>query len=264
MKPELNNSVEAQTHESITTLIKEIQYLTQMLSIMSGKRPLFTYDGLLPNEIDTSHDAVDFMKYIYQHGMKSIDIGEELNGYISYILAFPYIPREEEITQSIDAFNNAYKEFGTVVSSNMPIWEQHVRGAIANVFCSLREFTIAINKRANNERTTSNPREKRPTTTQRTIFDYMLLENQEQKQKLLETLHTLIDGKKGKDIALVILVCINQGLMQKPTHIILTETFGDIGVKSGYNTAYSKGLENYLPQEINGIETKLKPFINGL
>ena len=105
------------------------------------------------------------------------------------------------------------------------------------------------------------------TTEQRSksksIKDVMLVQ-EEQKEPLATVLHGLIDGKKGKDVALVILVCVQHGLMRKPEHGIMTETFGDIGAKSGYNSYFGKGLSAYRPEEIKGIETHLSSFIDGL
>lgn len=100
-----------------------------------------------------------------------------------------------------------------------------------------------------------------PTKGDATLFDLMLLDNQEQKQKLLDVLHKLIDNRKGKDVALVILVCEKYGLMRKPSHQILKKFFSNIGAKSGYNNYHSKGLGGYAEEEIKGIETHILPFI---
>ena len=96
-----------------------------------------------------------------------------------------------------------------------------------------------------------------------TIMELMLLDDEEQKQRLLATLHKLVDGKKGKHVALVFLICEKCGLMNKPTHNILTSIFGDIGAKSGYNNYYSKGLSYYKQEQIKGVETHILPFVNG-
>lgn len=95
-----------------------------------------------------------------------------------------------------------------------------------------------------------------------TIKDLMLLDNNEQKQSFLDVLHKLIKGKKGKHVALVILVCEKCGLLQKPTHQLLVSTFGDIGSRQGYNNYYSKGLSAYTSEQIKGIETHILPFID--
>ena len=98
-----------------------------------------------------------------------------------------------------------------------------------------------------------------------TIMDLMLLDSDGQKQKLLATLHSLIDGKKkkGKYVALVFLICEKYGLISKPTHNLLTPIFGEIGSKSGYNNYYKKGLSVYTDTEIMGIEEHILPFVDG-
>lgn len=102
-----------------------------------------------------------------------------------------------------------------------------------------------------------------PKKKSKSIKDLMLVQ-EEQKEQLTDTLHSLIDGKKGKDVALVILVCVQHGLMKKPEYSIMKETFGEIGAKSGYNSYFGKGLSAYSPEEIKGIETHLSSFIDGL
>lgn len=52
----------------------------------------------------------------------------------------------------------------------------------------------------------------------------------------LKKLHSLIDGRKGKDVALVIKASMQLGwLLSKPTFTQLQNEFGDIGNVSGYN-----------------------------
>ena len=59
----------------------------------------------------------------------------------------------------------------------------------------------------------------------------------EDKGRLLALLHKLIDGRKGKSVAIVIKVCCDYGIMMaKPTYTQVKKEFGDIGDKSGYNT----------------------------
>lgn len=98
-----------------------------------------------------------------------------------------------------------------------------------------------------------------------TFMVLMLLDSDEQKQKLLATLHSLIVGKKkkGKYVALVFLICEKYGLISKPTHNLLTPIFGEIGSKSGYNNYFKKGLSVYTDTEIMGIEEHILPFVNG-
>ena len=51
----------------------------------------------------------------------------------------------------------------------------------------------------------------------------------------IKKLHTLIDGKKGKDFCLYIVASIKLGKLTKPTYTQVKNEFGDIGNKSGFN-----------------------------
>ena len=68
----------------------------------------------------------------------------------------------------------------------------------------------------------------------------------------LKKLHTLVDGKKGKDLALIILACIKQGYMTKPTYQQLAGEFGDIGSRQAY-TNYSDEIK-FTTSEIEGAK----------
>ena len=100
----------------------------------------------------------------------------------------------------------------------------------------------------------------RPSQHGKTIKDYMWLKDDKQKEKLLKKLHQLIDGRKGKAVALVIVVCSAMGLMEKPGHLIMVNEFGDIGNRSGYDRYFSKGYRGYTDEETKGIEKHLAPF----
>lgn len=100
------------------------------------------------------------------------------------------------------------------------------------------------------------------------LYECMLIDD-EKKPILLDILRKLIKGKKGKDVALVILVCVKYHLMTRPQHTILASVFGDIGVKSGYNDYYKNGFKDwenkhlnpYTKDEINHVEKHLSNFL---
>ena len=102
------------------------------------------------------------------------------------------------------------------------------------------------------------------------LYECMLIDD-EKKPMLLDILHTLVDGKKGKDVALVFLVCEYYHLMTRPPHKVLTSIFGDIGTKQSYNNPYSmkcnrneSGMITKLhmtPDEINPIKKQLSPIL---
>jgi len=68
----------------------------------------------------------------------------------------------------------------------------------------------------------------------------------------LATLHKLLDGCKGKKVAMVVFACIQGGIIRKPTYTQVAAEFGDIGNKSGYNKALSGHA--FDDAEIEGVQ----------
>ncbi len=88
---------------------------------------------------------------------------------------------------------------------------------------------------------------------QRKLFtDYVVGD----KQKHLEALKKAMNGKKGKEAALIIRVAINRGLITKPTFQAVTDCFGDIGSRSGYNK-YMNDIYKYTSDELTGAKAQL-------
>lgn len=104
----------------------------------------------------------------------------------------------------------------------------------------------------------------RPSHKDKTVKDCMLLQDDEQKNELLKKLHELIDGKKGRRVALVILVCEAMGLMTNPGHAVMMKEFGYIGARSGYNRFHDMGIKNYKKEEADGIMVHLAGFRDSL
>lgn len=72
--------------------------------------------------------------------------------------------------------------------------------------------------------------------------DYLHHDN---KEKLLEVLHTLFDGKKGKDVAVILLALQELGIIylggnRSEIYRSMREEFGDIGSSSGINDYLKK------------------------
>jgi hypothetical protein len=79
--------------------------------------------------------------------------------------------------------------------------------------------------------------------------------NKENTNNVVNKLKSLIEGKKGKDVALIIRAAINKGIITRPTFTEVTETFGNIGNKSGYNK-YMK--------ERSFTDSEIDPILNQL
>ena len=91
-------------------------------------------------------------------------------------------------------------------------------------------------------------------------FSSCLLVQDDKKDELLKKLHLLIGTKKGKPVALVIRLCVELGLMSKPTFGVLKAEFPGIGYKSGYNTYYREFKTRYTKEEIEGMKANLITF----
>ena len=72
----------------------------------------------------------------------------------------------------------------------------------------------------------------------------------------LQTLHDVMSGKGGKEVALVIKVAIQIGWITKPTYKAVADEFGNIGNRSNYNK-YING-DKFTSDEIVGIKAKLQ------
>ncbi len=84
---------------------------------------------------------------------------------------------------------------------------------------------------------TASGRNQRNTNTGNEFRSCLLIQD-DKKDELLKKLHLLIDTKKGKPVALVIRLCVELGLMNKPTFGVLQAEFGDIGHHSNYDKYY--------------------------
>lgn len=71
----------------------------------------------------------------------------------------------------------------------------------------------------------------------------------------LQKVHTVMDGKKGKDAALIVLACIKKGWMSKPTFIQVTEEFGDIGTQQNFTKYLNEN--RFTIDEIEGAKNSL-------
>lgn len=86
----------------------------------------------------------------------------------------------------------------------------------------------------------------RPKSDDVTFYDLLIGDDSERK-RILKILHEIIDGKKGKAVALAIYSCYKAGKMSKPTFPQVQKEFGEIGNKQGFNKYFDKtqlGKEN--------------------
>ena len=72
----------------------------------------------------------------------------------------------------------------------------------------------------------------------------------------LQKLHLMIDGNKGKDVALIILAGIKIGWLTRPTYTQVRKEFGEIGSQQGFTNYLNESKFNQ--NEIDGAINNLK------
>ena len=81
--------------------------------------------------------------------------------------------------------------------------------------------------------------------------------------KIVKAIHKVIDGQKGKNVALYIWACIEIGWITKPTFTQVQDEFGDIGNKSGFNK-YLANNGLFTEEEKTGAQNALKRVLSTL
>ncbi|WP_276908971.1 hypothetical protein [Hallella colorans] len=71
----------------------------------------------------------------------------------------------------------------------------------------------------------------------------------------LQKMHSKMNGKKGKDATLIVLACIKNGWLTRPTYTQVKNEFGDIGSKTGYNRYLNENM--FTDKEIEGAINSL-------
>ena len=79
-----------------------------------------------------------------------------------------------------------------------------------------------------------------------------------QNEDKLHALHSVMNGKTGKEAALAMKVAIQIGWITKPTFKAVTDEFGDIGNRSNYNK-YING-DRFTKDEIEGMKNALLSY----
>lgn len=75
-------------------------------------------------------------------------------------------------------------------------------------------------------------------------------------EKCMSTLHKVMKNKVGKEAALIIRVAIINGWIEKPTFKAVTDEFGDIGHRSGFNK-YMDNNYKFSEDELMGAKAQL-------
>ena len=103
-----------------------------------------------------------------------------------------------------------------------------------------------------NDETTSESHRGRPKGKGTKTFKQNILGDNHEKDRILKILHSMIDGKKGKDVAMVIFAACTANIILKPTFTQVNNEFGNIGNVSGYNK-YMRDTHVFTEKELEAI-----------
>lgn len=204
----------------------------------------FIIDGLKGFvDIDAGIGAVmiDGVEYEYWDGMNkklaALDKDkDEVKAYTNLVVAISYIVH--------DSTNGMRKDINYLF--NDKIFED--RNVLADTTDVPHDEVAELKKRTPNGRPKGKARDIRS----------KLIGDDKERAATLTKLHCLIDGKRGRDVALTIIGCIKANKIYKPTYAQVRDEFGDIGDKSGYNKYIREGMPRdgigiFTDAEINDI-----------
>ncbi len=158
-------------------------------------------------------------------------------------------PYREKI-ESLAKWNDEHIEFGT----EKPLW-----GAIGIIRLyeeDIRPQLDILDLDDNIEKTIS------PQIDCSEAFKKLII--MKNKDATFELIRSLIQGRKGKQAALVIHCLLIKGFIARPSFEIVAKAFGNIGAKSGFNK-YFNNPKNFREEEITGMcNTIEKVVFSGL
>ena len=89
--------------------------------------------------------------------------------------------------------------------------------------------------------------------------DYILIQD---KDGLLGKLHEYLDNERGRLVAMVVVFCIENSIIKKPTYTIVKNEFGDIGAKTGFYRYMGISVKEGLSEsEIKSLKNTLKDYL---
>lgn len=89
-----------------------------------------------------------------------------------------------------------------------------------------------------------------------TNISFETLIMQQNKEKVLKRLHDLVDGHKGRRVALVMRVCVKLGIISHPTWTPIEHEFKNIGKSKGFYKYFNGGY-TFQSDEVTGMIRQL-------
>lgn len=202
---------------------------------MSYNQSKWLYDILQDHGFDVCVDA-------FKQNISVLERKDDLDKFVKYHLkrlSIITVNRQDYLQDEIrkcektmrDSIDMAHDEMFCSVYNVVDIIYNYVAAEavksellVRNKECSGRELQNAKpQQKRKSARSKGRPKE--------TLKDKMINDADGSK---LQKVHTVMNGKIGKEAALIILACIKKGWMLMPTFTQVAEEFGDIGTQQGF------------------------------
>ena len=205
--------------------------------------------------LDTSHSVLLLGRLIYMIGEKAqkdwiknnfnVEYAQEVKSSTSKFYAFikKKMPMIENYYPKKDSEIDFEINRTTLVLQNELDW--------SNFFHTVTASNIVLKPQPEQRKKNNKPK-RRSGRPKETLKDRMVDDADGRK---LEKVREVMNGKKGKDAALIVLACMKKGWMQKPTFTQVEKEFGDIGTQQGFTKYLNEN--KFTTEEIDGAVNSL-------
>ena len=208
---------------------------------------------ITPKEVEkellgTCPDIDDIIKCIAVVGTKFNQVGLPVD-------IDSYVDMKNENMQRLNNINQIPVTIRNDITLYLHLWGDYCQMwvmAVKNIISNLSEYVENYKKVLTGNIIPDKPQQVQASTCKTTFKDKIIAEN---KDEVLNKLHSMIDGKRGKNVALVIFASVEIGLILKPTYTEVKNEFGNVVAESGYNNYLDKS--KFSDSEINGIKNRL-------
>lgn len=240
------NKMDTGDFEGVGYAMKVLSGLKQAWEMTGGN---FITPKDVENELlETCQDITDIPKFIAIVGTKFNQVGLPVD-------IGSYADMTNGNVQRLNNINQIPVNIRNDITLYLHLWGDYCQMwvmAVKNIISNLSEYVENCKKVLTGNIIPDKPQQVQASTCKTTFKDKIIAEN---KNEVLNKLHSMIDGKRGKNVALVIFASVEIGLILKPTYTEVKNEFGNVGAESGYNNYLDKS--KFSDSEINGIKKRL-------
>jgi hypothetical protein len=211
--------------------------MKQLIKINPQKLGLFIIQNYSKSRVAVRHALDELLKYHLQYKVKCED-GHFIDNSLQ--------PRKDVVMQMVDDLNKLVKETINLGDNmNIETWYKFTA-------CVSEWENAQMKDDAGSETQQATKPKPGNVSKNHTFIDCMIC-GQKEKNPLLLKFHKMIDGRKGRAVAMIIYAGIQAGVIVRPTYKQVMNEFDDIGNRSGYNKYVGGGKILFSEDEIEPI-----------